>query len=542
MSSIPETPPARTTPSFALTRLLESADLARAIPHLPADTLHRLIRHCGLEACAAVVAAATPSQLATVLDLDLWQAPRPGHEPQFDHERFGEWIETLVTDDLDQAVTIVSRMDPEVVVAGLSGHLRVFDAGVFMPTAQSDDEPLPTAFDDQTWIEEEVGGYRVRARRSDAWDAVIALLVELDASQPALFRRLMHGCRALSNAGRELDGLDDLSSRPEQQLADMARTREDRRQERGYLSPADARAFLSLARQWPSAATSTEASTGSRSIVLEYERRADAVTHGTEWSETLAAPDAETQAAVHTVVTMLDEAGVVPVDTPRALLAGDTADGQAPPSRLVSLMNALRPAHDGALLARGEELTFLANVLVSGCGLQQGRAFTPAEAADAAAAVCNLGLERWPAPLSELHLAHHTLVATFETGWSTLHREVSLAVAQQLLATIDHLPPRDVRTEQGLRLLKQSLARHIGAGDPWLASEHMDILSTLDTPAWYGLLGLFSECPVLPAVVRAIVERQTGRISPTAFEFIATSEQIVIVQRFMTRLPELLAG
>ena len=46
----------------------------------------------------------------------------------------------------------------------------------------------------------------------------------------------------------------------------------------------------------------------------------------------------------------------------------------------------------------------------------------------------------------------------------------------------------------------------------------------------------------LPAVVRAIVERQTGRISPTAFEFIATSEQIVIVQRFMTRLPELLAG
>lgn len=66
------------------------------------------------------------------------------------------------------------------------------------------------------------------------------------------------------------------------------------------------------------------------------------------------------------------------------------------------------------------------------------------------------------------------------------------------------------------------------------------MLSTLDTPAWYGLLGLLSEYPVVPAVVSAIVERRTGRIDPKAFTFIATRADIDTVRAFMARLPELL--
>ena len=68
------------------------------------------------------------------------------------------------------------------------------------------------------------------------------------------------------------------------------------------------------------------------------------------------------------------------------------------------------------------------------------------------------------------------------------------------------------------------------------------MLSTLDTPAWCGLLGLLSECPVIPAVVTAIVERRIGRVDPKAFAFISTAAQIDTVRAFMKRLPLLLAG
>jgi len=43
---------------------------------------------------------------------------------------------------------------------------------------------------------------------------------------------------------------------------------------------------------------------------------------------------------------------------------------------------------------RNEELTYIANTIMAGCSLQ-GRAFATQEAWDAAAAVCNLGLENW---------------------------------------------------------------------------------------------------------------------------------------------------
>ena len=40
--------------------------------------------------------AATPEQLTSVLDLDLWRHAQPGRDEQFDADRFGEWLEVLV--------------------------------------------------------------------------------------------------------------------------------------------------------------------------------------------------------------------------------------------------------------------------------------------------------------------------------------------------------------------------------------------------------------------------------------------------------------
>ena len=96
--------------------------------------------------------------------------------------------------------------------------------------------------------------------------------------------------------------------------------------------------------------------------------------------------------------------------------------------------------HDeAAYLTRSRELAFLANTLLAGSSVQS-RPFTPLEAADAAASICNLGLEYWPratlqgtASPRELgtaghpnaFLVDHDLVTVFEVGWSALYGDVT---------------------------------------------------------------------------------------------------------------------
>ena len=126
-------------------------------------------------------------------------------------------------------------------------------------------------------LECEVGGYIVRARRADAWDAIVTLLVALDAEHGNYFHAVMQGCRRLSNSMPEIDGLDDLLLAPEQHLNDVAIERERRRSQQGYATPADARAFLKMARQpkHTRSGASATASMKANPIVAAYFRAAD---------------------------------------------------------------------------------------------------------------------------------------------------------------------------------------------------------------------------------------------------------------------------
>ena len=70
-----------------LARLLDTPFLARVVPHLAPETLHQLIQYRGLDACGELVTSATPAQLTSLLDLDLWRHPQPGRDEQFDVDR-----------------------------------------------------------------------------------------------------------------------------------------------------------------------------------------------------------------------------------------------------------------------------------------------------------------------------------------------------------------------------------------------------------------------------------------------------------------------
>src|SRR5262245_27783386 len=173
-----------------LARLLDSPQLVQLVPRLAPEVLHDLIRQRGLEACVPLVAAATPRQLASVLDLDLWR-PTPGGTERFDQRRFVSWLETLMAEGEEVAARVVCAMDRDLAVAGLSRHVRVFDPGVFQPTFSSDDDLEGAEFAPSDQAECEIGGYRVRARSPYAWDAIVRLLVTLADARSSTFHALI---------------------------------------------------------------------------------------------------------------------------------------------------------------------------------------------------------------------------------------------------------------------------------------------------------------------------------------------------------------
>ena len=550
-----------------LARLLDAPHLAQLVPHLPPETLHHLIRHSGLHACGELLASATAAQLTSVLDLDLWRHAQAGRDEQFDADRFGEWVEVLVDGGEAVAARIVSAMDEDLVTAGLSRYIRVFDPAAIAPSASGDDEPIDRSTTSSEGIECEVGGYMVRAIRADAWDAIVALLLALDAAHGDCFHALMRGCRRLSNSRPEVDGLDDLLMEPEQLFHDVALEREHRRSQQGYSTPADARAFLQMARQRRGQRPDGVPAMNTNPIVAAYFRAADETAASADNDPSslpqpalkAASMDGSVSQALDAMIGVLAEAGLVP-DRPRALLEG-TASEPSRLTRMRPLMEYVRDTDDNAYFMRSREIAFLANTLIAGCSVQS-RPFTPQEASDAVVGICNIGLEHWPArwpgadtgdaaattsaamraTMPEAFLVNHDLVTAFEVGWAALHEDVSMFVAERLIIMLRDLRSVDADVEDGLHALRRELVRQRDAGTPWRARNALEVLATLDAPSWIALLGLLGECPVLPAALTATLERRVGAVSATAFEFISTTGQIGQIRAFMQTLPDTLRG
>jgi hypothetical protein len=312
----------------------------------------------------------------------------------------------------------------------------------------------------------------VEARRTHAWDTVVALLRFLDAERPDYFHRVMRGCRSLSNSKPEVDGLDELLIESEQRLFDLAIDRDERREAQGYVTPAEARAFLQAARQL-------------------------------QWSS-----PAETQSAPTP-------------DQSRALIPAPRSAG--------------RFARLRAFMERGGEITelaFLANAIASGCAIQS-RSLTPQEASEAAAAVCNLGLENWP-----VQWRQESLIGVFQVGWTVLYKNVCMHAAEGLIRVAAEVRTDDREIQRGLDALRFDLARHWRAGLPWRAREALDVILLLDQPAWASLVALIDEFPVIHAGMRACRIGSPLAVEASAFEFISENRQVEAVRDFMERLLE----
>ena len=445
----------------------------------------RLIRARRLEDATDLVARLTPAQLARVLDTDLWQPRTPGGEEAFDAERFGLWIAVLMEAGAPVAAEKLAGLDPELVVEGCARHLRVFDQAAVSGYVTLEGE-LVAARTPQGTAACEIGGYAIESRLTSAWDPLIELLAYLHAEQPALFARFMSGCVRLSSAPREEDGFHDLLEDDAQHAFDLASARDARREQEGFVAPAQAQAFLRAA----------------RTLRLDTARPpGDGVAHA-----------------------YFRASGI----TLSGASSSDHASGALAP-RHQSFVHAYAASRADA----ASELGFLTNALAAG-GTVQGRGLTVREAADGAVAIANLGLENWPRQWGS-----PDLVTAFQAGWATLHRDVCLFTARQLIDVLLDVQCLDRDIQLRLDGLRRALAPRLADGEPWRAHDALEAIMMLDVPCWASLNTLIAECPVMHA---ALSSQGARTIDPAAFTFIAENEQIAVVRGFVASLPSVLAG
>jgi hypothetical protein len=535
-----------------LERILDTPHLAHVVPRLPPELLHRVIRSVGLEDCSDLVALATPGQLQHVFELDLWRAPRPGLDEQLDPDRFGVWLDVLLESGATLAAQKIAGTDVDLVIAALAQQMLVFDAAA-MASFETTDGELIERHRQNDGLECEVGGYLIAAKRTDGWDSIVALLLALDADHPDYFHRVMRGCLKLTNSGFEIDGLDDLLDDGAQDMFDLAVDREQRREKQGYVTPAQARAFLLAARGLQlTSATPPLPHPIARAYFRAIEHTPPGETIANRGSNLLpgvsGSPDVppDDADAVAAVVDLLREAGVLPQE-PRALLEAPR-DDRPLLARVQAYLQLALDFDPTAYAARTEELAYLANALVAGCSIQ-ARPFTEREASDAVLAICNLGLEHWPrhwpptdARGPEDLIAGHDLIGAFQVGWTVLHRDVCIYATAGLISVLDDLRCDDRDIQSSLDALRIDLMKHAQYGAPWGARDSLDVIAMLDMPAWAALLGLIDECPVMHAALGASAGSGMRTVSATAFTFISESSQIATVREFMRSLPSALGG
>ena len=564
-------------------RILNTPGLEHVVPRLQPDLLHRVIQTCGLQDCSELVALATSEQLEGIFDLDLWHAGGPGMDEQFDPDRFGLWIEVLAEAGAEVAAEKLAGMHVDLVVAGLAQHMLVYDRAAVTPYETLDGELIEVSSADGDRITFDMGSYLLVAKRADSWESLIEVLLALGDRHPYYFGQVMDSCRTLSNSGRELDGLDELLADDDQALFDVAVDREGRREKQGYVTPAQARAFLQMAREFSfdsaampppnpladayfqalrSDSGPSEAKTGMKPLAedlnAENEDR-----HRDHEKETVfpssgpksarspetrqelsrdAASEEEIAAVEASIFNTLREAGILQ-NQPRALLA--VPEGASRLGLIQAHMQFALDRDQAAYSARNEELAYLANTLIAGCSIQ-GRPFTGREASDAALAVCNLGLENWPLHLLPANkpglpasfLVDHDLVSVFQIGWAVLHNEVIMYSAEHLIEALTAMRDGDPETQVWLERLRRRMVKHWRAGAPWRARDELEVIAILDMTAWAVLLGLIDECPVLHPLADTSKNSRT-LCTASDFEFISENSQVTCIHEFMQWIRQL---
>jgi hypothetical protein len=234
-----------------LTRILERPGLAAALRELPGPVLGQLIDRVGLEDAGELVALATTEQLARIFDDDLWRADRAAADERFRPERFALWLRIMQEAGDDALVQRLCELPQDLVALAVHRLVLVLDMDVLaeeVSEAGEEGAQIEQALEASAF--EEWEEFRVIARDPDLWDDVWGALLSLDRDHHDRLRAILEQCCAMSTeyiSGQ--GGLYEVLTSEQALESAVSAGRDDRRAAEGFISAADARAFLELARR-----------------------------------------------------------------------------------------------------------------------------------------------------------------------------------------------------------------------------------------------------------------------------------------------------
>ena len=374
-----------------LMRILDRPGLVAAVRDLPGAVLGKLIDRIGLEDAGELVALASTAQIERILDDDLWRADRPGGDETFRPERFALWLRVMLDAGDDHLVQRLCKLPPELVALAVHRLVLVLDIDVLEEMVRPGDEEaerIAHALDDAAF--EEWEELRVIAREPDAWDDVWNALMALDRDHHDRLRAILERCCEMSReyiSGQ--GGLFQVLTADEMLESDVAAARDDRRVSEGFISPADARAFLELARRGDGTGG------GARDpITRAYFRGLATPAPPAAKGDELPGREA---ASARELAALSREAEVIAPDAVRPLAALPAMPQSNPePAHVVAplfeqAMRDLREHDLERFSARVREVGYLVNVWIAG-GAPGGRRPRPTEAMELVLKTCEAGM------------------------------------------------------------------------------------------------------------------------------------------------------
>jgi hypothetical protein len=381
-----------------LMHILERPELVSAVRELPGAVLGQWIDRIGLEDAGELVALASTRQLEQLLDEDLWKAADAGQDETFRPDRFVLWLRVMLEIGEDFLAQRLVELPQDLLALAIHKLVLVIDMDVLeeQVNASSDDlaRDLEKALEGSVF--EEWEELRLIARDSDAWDEIWNAILLLDREHHDRLRNILDQCCAMSTeyiSGN--GGLFEVLTSGEMLEGDLSAAREDRRAAEGFVSPADARSFLELARHGEG---------GDRDpITRAYFRSLGDSTPkeprgGKSHPPRIGSFGAQASATsdVGVLVSLLREAEVIAPVTTQQFPALTT--GESRPAASISTaplferaMSDLRESDPMVFSRRVEELGYLVNVWIAG-GEYEGRRPRPPEALETVLSTCEGGL------------------------------------------------------------------------------------------------------------------------------------------------------
>lgn len=540
---------AQPRPLQLLTRLLEEPELVGMVQALPPRALCNLIQHIGLEDCGELISLATTEQLKKVFDEDLWRSERPGKDESFDADRFALWLEVMLEAGDEFTAERLTELPEDLVTLALHRHIMVInidELAVEMADRGEDDDDLTEKALDSC-LYHEIGEYQIISKRHDGWDAIVSVLLALDQNHQDFLQRVLARCCRVSTAYiEENGGLHNVLTSDDMLESDAAAEREDRRATEGFVAPTSAASFLGLARQTPLAdiLAAQAPDPVTRAYFRVYAPGPALTTAAATRAQAREAAEQATKVA--RLLELLGEANVLPEADPALLLEGDIESQALAAQELFKQAIVELQEHNAVLhTQRMSEFGYLANVLLAGCSVM-GRSFRPFEAAEAAVAVCTLGLEHLldaapgkalptdePLARAAQELARTSADKLFRIGWRLLHGEVSLPAGRTLDRVLARkIPQVDTALATQLTHFARAVQQAVVAGKPWTVRGKLESLEpAVDAPTLLVFASFLSEMPAMP-----VPAKPDCRPAAREYELIATAEQLRRAQAILEML------